>query len=142
MARPLWLELASALYHATSHHTAMGERIFTSALNHTITTIADYFNVNYAMISNGLKGMKTRFRYVVMQDLTPYSTLLERFPYLSCRLDLHFLAAMLDFLRAALKSASTDSTSTPCATSSLSKVLLAFFKAAMSASTCPCVGMK
>ncbi len=72
MARPLWLELASALYQATSHHTAMGERTFTSALNHTITTIADYFNVNYATISNGLKGMKTRFRYVVMQDLTLY----------------------------------------------------------------------
>ena len=92
MARPLWLELASELYHATSLHTAMGERTFTFALNHTITTIADYFNVNYAMISNGLKGMKTRFRYVVMQDLTPYSTHLERLPYHSCHLDLQLFS--------------------------------------------------
>ena len=53
-----------------------------------------------------------------------------------------FFAGVLTAVRAALKSATTDSTSTPCASSSLSKVLLTFFKAAMSASTCPCVGMK
>lgn len=40
-----------------------------------MATIADYFNVHYATISDVLKDMKARFSYAVMQDLTPLSLL-------------------------------------------------------------------